>query len=33
MLIWLSKCRAILVRYEKKANNYPGLIKVTCILL
>ncbi len=30
---WLSKCRAILVRYEKKANNYLGLIKVACILL
>jgi putative transposase len=30
---WLSKCRAILVRYEKKALNYLGLIKVACILL
>jgi len=30
---WLSKCRAILVRYEKKAANYMGLIKVACILL
>ena len=30
---WLSKCRAILVRYEKKASNYLGLIKVACILL
>jgi putative transposase len=30
---WLSKCRAILVRYEKKGANYPGLIKVACILL
>src|SRR5215207_1212171 len=30
---WLSKCRAILVRYEKKAVNYLGLIKVACILL
>jgi putative transposase len=30
---WLSKCRAILVRYEKKARNYLGLIKVACILL
>jgi transposase len=25
---WLSKCRAILVRYDKKAANYLGLIKV-----
>jgi putative transposase len=30
---WLSKCRAILVRYEKRASNYLGLIKVACILL
>ncbi len=30
---WLSKCRAILVRYEKKAANYLGLIKVACILI
>ena len=30
---WLSKCRAILVRYEKKAANYLGLIKVACVLL
>jgi putative transposase len=30
---WLSKCRSILVRYEKKATNYLGLIKVACILL
>ena len=30
---WLSKCRAILVRYDKKASNYLGMIKVACILL
>ena len=30
---WLSKCRAILIRYEKKALNYLGFIKVACILL
>ena len=30
---WLSKCRAILVRYEKKAANYLGMIKVACVLL
>jgi putative transposase len=30
---WLSKCRAILVRYEKKAANYLGLVKLACILL
>ena len=32
-LAWLSKCRALLVRYDKKARNYLGLIKLTCILL
>lgn len=30
---WLSKCRAILVRYDKKASNYLGLIKLACALL
>ncbi len=30
---WLSKCRSILIRYEKKAPNYLGMIKVACILL
>lgn len=32
-LAWLSKCRAILVRYDKKACNYLGLIKLACALL
>ncbi len=32
-LAWLSKCRALLVRYEKKAQNYLGMIKVACILI
>ena len=32
-LAWLSKCRALLVRYEKKAATYLGLIKVAAILL
>ncbi len=32
-IAWLSKCRAILVRYEKKACNYLGLIKIACALL
>jgi len=32
-LAWLSRCRAILVRYEKKATNYLGLVKVACILI
>ena len=32
-LAWLSKCRGVLVRYEKKAANYLGMIKVACILI
>ena len=32
-LAWLSKCRAILVRYDKKARNYMGLIQLACALL
>ena len=32
-LSWLSKCRAILVRYEKKASNYLGMIQLACALL
>ena len=30
---WLSKCRAILVRYAKKSCNYLGLIQLACVLL
>ena len=30
---WLSKCRAILVRYAKKSSNYLGLIQLRCALL
>ena len=32
-LAWLSKCRAILVRYDKHASNYLGLIQLACALL
>jgi putative transposase len=32
-LAWLSKCRAILVRYDKKSSNYLGLIQLACGLL
>lgn len=32
-LAWLSKCRAILVRYAKRSCVYLGLIKLACILL
>ena len=30
---WLSKCRSLLVRYEKKASNYLGLLQLACVLL
>ena len=32
-LAWLSKCRAILVRYHKKASNYLGVLLLPCALL
>ena len=32
-LAWLSKCRAILVRYDKKASNYLGMLQLACALL
>jgi putative transposase len=32
-LAWLSKCRAILVRYDKKARNYLALLKLACALI
>ena len=32
-LAWLSKCRAILVRWDKKACNYLGLLQLACALL
>ena len=30
---WLSKCRAILVRYDKKVSNYVGLVQLACAFL
>ena len=30
---WLSKCRAILVRYDKNPLNYLGLIQLACSLI
>ena len=27
---WLSKCRAILIRYDKNPSNYLGLIQLAC---
>jgi len=32
-LAWLSKCRAILIRYDKKHENYLGLLQLACALL
>jgi putative transposase len=32
-LAWLSKCRALLVRYDKHAENYLGLVQLACALL
>jgi transposase len=32
-LAWLSKCRAILVRYDKHDFNYLGLVQFACALL
>jgi putative transposase len=29
---WLSKCRGLLVRYEKKSRNYLGLLQFACAL-
>lgn len=32
-LAWLRKCRALLVRYNKNAGNYLGLLQLGCALL
>lgn len=32
-LAWLSKCRGLLVRYEKRAANYLALLQLACGLL
>src|SRR3712207_2236061 len=32
-LAWLSKCRAILIRWDTKAENYLGLLKLASALL
>lgn len=32
-LAWLSKCRAILVRYDKKPENFLGLLQLACALV
>jgi putative transposase len=30
---WLNRCRALLVRYDKHAQNYLGLMQLACALL
>lgn len=32
-IAWLQRCRAILIRYDKKSQNYEGLIQLACALL
>jgi putative transposase len=32
-LAWLPKCRGILVRYNKNAANYLGMLQLACALL
>ncbi len=32
-LAWLSKCRALLVRYDKQPLNFLGLLQFACALL
>jgi putative transposase len=32
-LAWLSKCRGLLVLYEKKAVNFLGLLQLACALI
>jgi putative transposase len=32
-LAWLSKCRGLLVRYEKQGRNYLGLLQFACALI
>ena len=32
-IAWLQKCRAPLIRYNKKAQNHEGLIQLACALL
>jgi putative transposase len=30
---WLNRCRGILIRYEKKAENYLAVVQLACALL
>lgn len=32
-IAWLNKCRGILIRWDKKSQNYLGMIQLACALL
>ena len=32
-IAWLNRCRAILVRWDKRAENYLGMVQLACALL
>jgi putative transposase len=32
-IAWLNHCRSLLIRWEKKAENYLGLLQLACALL
>lgn len=32
-IAWLNRCRGILIRYEKKAQNYLAVVQLACALL
>ncbi len=32
-IAWLNRCRSLLTRWDKKAENYLGLIQLACALL
>jgi putative transposase len=32
-IAWLQRCRALLIRYDKKPTNYKGLIQLACALI
>ena len=32
-IAWLNRCRAILIRWDRKAENYLGMIQLACGLL
>jgi putative transposase len=32
-MAWLSKCWALLIRYDKRSANFLGLLQLACALL